>query len=451
MARRVVLLNLGSRGDVQPFIALGRGLQRAGWEVVVATDPAFRSLVTRYGLAFRPVGDGSVMTLMRRLGKQGWLDGLRAPLGFLVHLAQAAPRLYRAVGRDVLAALREADAAVFGVLLLPAHYLAERLGVPHAVAALQPVTPSREYAPILWPWDLGSRAQPLNPVGHRALYEALWQVGRPLVGRVLQESGFHIPLPPFGALEALFRDPGLPFLYALSPTVFPRPRDWPAWHHLTGFWLLEEQAREPLPPGVEAFLQAGPPPVYIGFGSMSHRDPHGWAQRVLQALRRLGVRAILARGWAGLEADRLPPEVLLVDEVPHLALFPRVRAVVHHGGIGTVAAALWAGVPQVVVPHFADQPFWAARLHRLGVAPPPLPPGRLTPERLAEALAQALEDPTLRERAARLQRRIRREEGVARAVRLLDDWFTAKIPGGWPLPLGAARSPGSRLARTPGA
>jgi len=418
--RTVALVTLGSRGDVQPFVALGLVLRRAGFRVVVATQREFRAFVERYGLTFYPLAR-EVRPLMRAFARRGLMDGQGNTVLFVQYMYRSARRLYRDVGLGLRDLVQQADALVLSSTFAPVHFILRRLGKPHLVAALQPVTPSRMYPPFLlphaWPPHVPRPAQ-LHLWAHRLVYEFLWQVGRPLVNRALMEFFALPPLPVVGTLRRLFEDPALPFLYAISPSLFPRPADWPAWHLMTGFWLLLEQAQEPLPDDLEAFLEDGPPPVYVGFGSMTPRDPQGTARAVLQAAEALGVRVILARGWGGLEPARLPRWAFLVEDVPHLALFPRVRAVVHHAGAGTVAAALWAGVPQVVVPHFADQPLWAERLYRLGVAPRPIPASALTAETLAQALRAALSEP-MRARAQRLARQLREEPGVTGAVDVL--------------------------------
>jgi UDP:flavonoid glycosyltransferase YjiC (YdhE family) len=205
-------------------------------------------------------------------------------------------------------------------------------------------------------------------------------------------------------------------LYGYSPHVIPPPPDWGADTHVTGYWFLDPPSGWTPPPALHEFLAAGPPPVYVGFGSMSSRNPQATAKLVLDALGAAGQRAVLLAGWSGLRPADLPDSVLMVDSVPFAWLFPRMAAVVHHGGAGTTAAGLRAGVPSIVVPFFGDQPYWGRRVAELGVGPAPIPRKRLTVEVLAGAIDRAVTDPVLRRRAAELGVRIRVEDGVARAV-----------------------------------
>jgi sterol 3beta-glucosyltransferase len=208
----------------------------------------------------------------------------------------------------------------------------------------------------------------------------------------------------------------VPVLLAFSPHVVPRPSDWPASVAVTGYWFLDSEPGWAPPPALSAFLAAGPPPVFVGFGSMAGRDPARAARTVLDAVARSGERAVVVTGWGGLRVDDPPAGVYVAETVPYDWLLPRVAAVVHHGGAGTLAAGLRAGKPSVVCPFVADQPFWGARVAALGVGPAPIPQRRLTAEGLAAAIRVAVTDPAMRARAERLGAAIRSEDGVAAAV-----------------------------------
>jgi UDP:flavonoid glycosyltransferase YjiC (YdhE family) len=185
---------------------------------------------------------------------------------------------------------------------------------------------------------------------------------------------------------------------------------------MTGYWFLDRPQGWQPPAALVDFLQAGPPPVVVGFGSITVRDPEETTVLVLSALRAARQRGLLLTGWGGLSQADLPDDVFKLEAVPHDWLFPRAAAVVHHGGAGTTAAALRAGVPSIVVPNFMDQPFWAQRVVALGAGPRPIPRNRLNAARLSAALRAAVEDESFRARAAAVGRRLRAEDGVGRAV-----------------------------------
>ena len=207
----------------------------------------------------------------------------------------------------------------------------------------------------------------------------------------------------------------VPTVYGFSRHVVPEPHDWPDHARTAGYWFLNDAT--PLPPDLDAFLAAGPPPVYVGFGSMAGRDPAGMARTVTEALRASGARGVLATGWGGLASGAAPgDDLFVIESASHEALFPRCSAVVHHGGAGTTAAGLRAGRPMVVCPFFGDQPYWGRRVHELGAGPAPVPKKALTSARLATAIREAVSDPAIRQRAEALGVALRAEDGVGAAV-----------------------------------
>ena len=212
----------------------------------------------------------------------------------------------------------------------------------------------------------------------------------------------------------------VPYLVACSPSVIPKPPDWREWHHVTGYWILEPHSDFRPPSEVEDFLQSGSPPVYVGFGSMNQEQPERLADVVAAALERSDQRGILASGWGALKQRRLTEKILQVDDIPHQWLFPRMAAIVHHGGAGTTAAALRSGIPSVVVPFGGDQHHWGRILIEKGVSPQMLPVDDLTEESLAHAISLAMSDRGLRKRASSLGESILKEDGVSRAIEIVD-------------------------------
>ena len=212
-------------------------------------------------------------------------------------------------------------------------------------------------------------------------------------------------------------------LGAYSPSLIPHPADWPDSVHVTGSYSLDAEADWQPSPALEAFLAAGEPPVYIGFGSMAGRNPEQLARLILEALAKSGQRGLLLTGWGGLRTESVPDNVFVVDSAPHSWLFPRMAAVVHHGGAGTTAEGLRAGVPTVIVPFVFDQPFWGARVKALGLGPEPIPQKQLTADRLAHAIRIAVTDSGMRQRASAFGAAMRGENGVGNAVKVVKRYF----------------------------
>jgi UDP:flavonoid glycosyltransferase YjiC (YdhE family) len=306
----------------------------------------------------------------------------------------------------MLAAAREADVLLVTPTTWFGVHIADGLGLPSLGVYLQPLSPTKAFAPpTLGARSLGGRAN------YRAGYLLLKAGQRPFRG-VVDELRSRLGLPPTtpSAWVAATEARRWPILYGYSPLVVPPPPDWPAWHRPVGYWWPAPEPGFAPAPELADFLAAGPPPVYFGFGSMPARDRDALSALLVRAARKAGVRAIVSAGWAGLSATG--QDVLAVGDVPHEWLFPRVAAVVHHGGAGTTAAGLRAGVPAVPVPFMVDQPFWARRLRLLGVAPGSVPLRRLSADRLAAAVTAAVTDPGYRRRARALAVRVAEEDGA---------------------------------------
>ncbi|MCL4804713.1 MAG: glycosyltransferase [Anaerolineae bacterium] len=419
----VTLVTTGSRGDIQPFIALGRGLAESGHDVTVATNPLYKDWVCENGLTFRPV-EGDPMGAVQ--GEQGraWMETGRRGLGFVRGFrAYTGPILHQATA-DVLAACDGTDLILFsGPAFYATYSVAEKLGVPFIQAYLQPVNPTREFPSAIFPTKHKGGAL-FNYATHAIGGQIFWQIIRPIMNDIRREL---LGLRPFsfaGPFLTMLRR-RLPVIHGYSPTVLPKPKDWNEAAFVTGFWFLDTPSYSP-PPELTSFLAAGEPPVYVGFGSMTGNDPERLTTIALEALRLSGRRGVLLSGWAGLAAGDLPESVLKLDAVPHDWLFPRMAAVVHHGGVGTTHVGLRAGVPNIVVPFFGDQPFWGDRVHALGAGPRPIVLEELTAERLAESIGLATSDAAMRARAAEVGRLIQAERGVEEAVRIIGRYLAQR-------------------------
>ncbi len=407
---RITLVGIGSRGDVEPYIALGLGLRAAGHEIRIAAQTGFRHQVERSGLAFAPI-DYDPATLLGSEEGVSWMESGRNPVAFLWRMVAALRPIVLRVAEDVLAATADTDVVVGSTLAVSAYHVAEARQITYVGAFLQPLHMTRAFPAVVFPRD------DLGPWGNRMSGRVgALALELPFRAQMNQWRRERLGLPPVRDVDFVARlaREQVPVLYGFSQLLVPKPRDWPASVQPCGYWTLPaERSWEP-DPRLAAFLEDGSPPVFVGFGSMRPRDPRRTSAMVVDALRRAGRRGVLAAGWAGLEATG--DDVLVVEEVPHDWLFPRCAAVVHHGGAGTTGAAVRAGVPSFAVPFFADQFFWGVRTARLGVGPEPIPARRLEPARLAAAIRMAVEDPRMRAAAAAAAARLAREDGIRTAV-----------------------------------
>jgi sterol 3beta-glucosyltransferase len=411
------MVGAGSRGDVQPYIALGRGLKAAGHDVRFMATDDFEGPVTDAGLTFLSTG-GSLEAMLQSDEWRGKVEGGN----FLVLLrqmtAETKRRAHEASGY-LPGYLAGAELMVAGLPGLGSPFtVAESIGIPILPAYLYPITPTNEFPGALTP------PLPLpsvfNGLSIRVMRQMIWQSVRS--ADVVTRQTLGLPKGSFFGPFKSLAEQG-PTLYGYSEQVIPRPADWDASLHITGYWFLDQTADWQPDAALVDFLAAGAPPVYIGFGSMGNRKPEEVTAVALEALALSGQRGVLASGWGGMSQADLPADVHMISAAPHDWLFPQMAAVVHHGGVGTTAAGLRAGAPSVIVPFFGDQPFWGRRVVELGAGPEPLPRKALTAERLAQRIRQAVTDETMRRRAADVGRAIRAEDGVGAAVGVIDSWL----------------------------
>lgn len=416
----ITITSLGSRGDVQPCIALGIGLQLVGHTVRIATYRYFAEFVQQYGLEFAPV-EGEPRQAMETQSGQQWMKSGTNFFKFVRQMRSVVT--YESMMKafdDTLEACRGTDAILYSAFGTAGAHVAEYMHVPSMYVLLQPFSRSREVPTIVAP------ALPLGGLynwGTHILGEQLfWQMGRVPVNRWRRKSLNLTPVPINGPFDALYQR-HTPFVYGYSRFVVPPASDFPAWHHITGYWFLDDEGEWSPPPDLVRFIADGSPPISIGFGSMSGNITRRLASLAIEAVALTRQRAILLGGW-GMATDlNLPDSIYALEAAPHRWLFPQMAAVVHHGGAGTTAAGLRAGRPSVLVPFFGDQPYWGSRVHALGVGPKPVLRSKLTAKRLAEAITQAVTDQNMQSQAAALGEKIRAEDGVAKAVEIVHNYL----------------------------
>jgi sterol 3beta-glucosyltransferase len=407
---RVLISTYGTRGDVQPFVALAKALKSRGHAVAVCTPTGFRNMVERHGVEYAHMSN-AVLELTEAV--------LRAPT------VREQRRLFKGFGAIIRATLEDEwraaqalrpDLLVYHSKALGSHHIAEKLGVAELLAMPLPLTPTKAFpVPLIPDFGLGGW---FNRLSYRlvSLGSALWAGA---TNDFRQTTLGLRALPRFADPMRRADGTAVPAVYAFSEHVLPRPADWPDDAYVTGCWFLDERDNWEPPAQLRRFLADGPSPVYVGFGSMGGAHAETRAATVSEAISLSGQRAVIASGWGGMKGIRPTKHIFALDAAPHEWLFPQMRAVVHHGGAGSTMAGLRAGKATVVCPFLGDQPFWGRVVHQAGLGPEPIPQKTLTAERLAIAIGKALE-PELAARAAAVGTRIRVEDGTARAIALIE-------------------------------
>lgn len=422
---KIVILVVGTRGDVQPFIALAKRLQEFGHYVRLATHANFRTFVKSAGIDFYPLGGDPRILAQYMTKNKGFC--LAGPTEISVQRKQLKEIIF-----SVLPACTEPDldtglpfraqAIIANPPALGHLHIAEALGVPLHIFFTFPWTPTNEF-----PHPLARMPQSATyRLSYLILDLVIWWGTRGFINEFRKKLKL-APIAYFSTYHGSISH--LPTGYMWSPHLMPKPNDWGPLVDVVGYCFLNLGTKYQPPQELSQWLQQGPKPIYIGFGSMPLGDEKKVTSVILDALRETGQRGIISRGWGDLGSfSEVPVDVFILEDCPHDWLFPRCAAVVHHGGAGTTAAGLVAGCPTTIVPFFGDQFFWGERIHAQGVGPAPIPIAELTVEALSNAIRFML-DPEVKSRTMELAIAIGNEDGVAAAV----DSFHRHLPAELPL------------------
>ncbi|MBM7844726.1 glycosyltransferase [Herpetosiphon giganteus] len=413
------ILALGSRGDVQPFIALALGLQAQGHQVIIAAAHDYRALVESYDCRFAPL-IGSIQAL---LDPEQMAAGLAAGRGAIIkQFLQQTPPIIQQLIADALAACRDADCLIVASLgIWPALHLAEHLQIPVVVAHMHPYGASSQTAHHFTPqlaWPAYRR------MSYALAEQVQWQVLRMAFNQarqqLLQRPGLSV-----GQLWQRSRQFQPPNLYAYSALVAPPPAHWQNAGSITGYWMLEPAPNWQAPAAVRDFLAAGPAPIAVSFGSMIHGQQRGaeLSQLLIAASQKANLRLIINQGWGDLAQGHLPSNCFAANGLDYAWLFGQVAAVVHHGGAGVTATALHAAKPALVTPFLGDQYFWGQRVYALKTGPAPVPANRLQIDRLAQLLRSLSERTDYQLAAQQLASKLAAEHGVQQAIAWLEQRF----------------------------
>ncbi|KAK7340335.1 hypothetical protein VNO77_21037 [Canavalia gladiata] len=411
---QIVMLIVGTRGDVQPFVAIGKRLQVDGHRVRLATHKNFEDFVLNAGLEFYPLGGDPKVLADYMVKNKGFLPSGPSE----IHLQRK--QIKNIINTLLPACIScypdsnapfKADAIIANPPAYGHTHVAEFLRIPLHIFFTMPWTPTSEF-----PHPLSRIKQ---PIGYRLSYQIvdslIWLGMRDLINEFRKKK---LKLRPITYLSGSYTQPlGVPHSYIWSPHLVPKPKDWGPNIDVVGFCFLDLASNYQPPKSLVDWLEGGIKPIYVGFGSLPLQDPDRMTQIIVQALEQTGQRGVINKGWGGLgNLAEQKKSVYLLDNCPHDWLFPRCTAVVHHGGAGTTAAGLRAECPTTVVPFFGDQPFWGERVHVRGVGPAPIPVDEFTLERLVDAIHFMLK-PEVKTRAKELADAMKNEDGVLGAVK----------------------------------
>ncbi|KAL0418577.1 UNVERIFIED_CONTAM: Sterol 3-beta-glucosyltransferase UGT80A2 [Sesamum radiatum] len=400
---QIVMLIVGTRGDVQPFVAIGKRLQDYGHRVRLATHSNFKEFVLTSGLEFYPLGGDPKVLAGYMVKNKGFLPS--GPSEIPVQRNQMKEIIY-----SLLPACKEpdidsgipfkADAIIANPPAYGHTHVAEALKVPIHIFFTMPWTPTSEFPHPL------SRVK--QSAGYRLSYQIvdslIWLGIRDMINDVRKKKLKLRPITYLSGSQGSESD--IPHGYIWSPHLIPKPKDWGPKVDVVGFCFLDLASNYEPPESLLNWLKAGPKPIYIGFGSLPVQEPHKMTQIIVEALEITKQRGIINKGWGGLGNLAEDKDfVYLLDNCPHDWLFLQCAAVVHHGGAGTTAAGLKAACPTTIIPFFGDQPFWGERVHARGVGPPPIPVDEFSLKKL------------VKERAVELAKAMENEDGVTGAVK----------------------------------
>ncbi len=412
---KILLIAVGTTGDVLPFIALGAELKKRGHSVTINTHDDFEDLVKYHNLDFELVG-GSFKQLAESKEGKAWLESGDNVIKYM----STARKLFKPIFSEWVKVDRIIpgfDAIIAHPFAVYAYHTAEKHKLPFVIVSLIPWFISGAIEPIMVPIVSPFFKSWVNKTLNKLTIQSLWSLFKDLSRAKRRELG----LPPTKPdnLWLYLHKIGIPHIHLYSPSLLKEPPDFPAYCRVSGFCFLNLKHDFKPPSSLTDFLAQGKQPVYIGFGSMTGKDPVQLTRMTVEAVKKTKQRAVLLTGWGGMENPPKEKDILIIDSAPHDWLFPRVKALIHHGGIGTTAAGLRAGKPMGIVAFFGDQPFWGRRIHALQVGPKPMVKKDLNVNHLADLIKKVCNNTRYEKNAQRVGEAIRKEQGAKKAADLI--------------------------------
>ncbi|MBF0119138.1 MAG: glycosyltransferase family 1 protein [Desulfobacterales bacterium] len=409
----ITILTIGTWGDVIPYIALSHGLIKAGNNVKIAAPINFETAIKKHNIAYEPIG----FDFQEYLNSKDCKDALSGNFFAMIRHQKNFLNRRKEMLDDAWKAAQDSDVIIYNPLFSPAYHIAEKLNILAIMVSVSPwLAPTSEF-PYLFiaTSSLGSFLNRFSYNAYHLATDAEQKYIAPWCEQTLKIKA------PKRFMNYLYRgNSPVPILYLYSPNLVPIPSDWSEDICVSGYWSLDQKEIWEPPESLENFLKAGEPPVYVGFGSILSSDPKYLTNVVVDALKQSGERGIVATGWGAMnEIEKSTDSIYFIDSVPHEWLFPRMKAIVHHGGAGTTCTGLRYGKPTLACPMTTDHWFWANRICKLGVGPPYIsqwPWKKMKACELSAAIKTLVTDKKMKTKAEELGNKLSKEDGISNAV-----------------------------------
>ncbi|QUH25278.1 glycosyltransferase [Serpentinicella alkaliphila] len=412
---KIRILTVGTRGDVQPFVALGGRLVQCGHEVTICTAVNFKEFVESNGVSFSPVRVDFLELTQSEKGKK-MMGG--SPLEIFKNMKTLIFPMMERMLEDLWEASKDAEVLIYSPKAFGGYDIAEKLKIPVFLAHPIPIiAPTTLFTNPALPFSINNGF--LNKISYKAnslimasFFNIINKWRKETLGLKNKRTLFTNDLVIDGKL--------IPIIYGCSPTVIPFDNNWGSNVSMEGFWFLEDKEWEP-PKELVRFLERGISPIAIGFSSMPLNNPLSVKRMFVEALERTGQRGIFISGWSGIKETEKNDNIFVIDSIPHSWLFPKTRGIIHHGGAGTTAAALQAGKPMLICPFSGDQPFWATQMKKIGVATFPLKENDMSVETFIDRIKELLNNKRLRDTAESIAIKINSEKGIEKTIKFIHE------------------------------
>lgn len=417
---KLTIVTSGSRGDVQPYVALAIGLRNLSHDITFVTNENHTHFIESHGFKIYKI-KGDIRAIVEseegaRLLESGY------SINFLLKFINIYKEFLGTFLEDLYDGCQGSEGIIYSTVTSSAYFVAQSMNIPSIAAYLQPINRTNEFPVFLFPPNTIT-TKLTNYMSYVTAEQLFWQPIRSYVNDWLKNKVKTKKAPFLGLYESL-KKTNYPFVYGYSPSILPRPHDWQESIKVFGYWFLDKQESWQPSKYLVDFLEDGKAPVYVGFGSMANRSPEESAETVIKALKKTKSRGVLLSGWNGLKKSDLDDDIFMIDSAPHDWLFPQMSAIVHHCGAGTTSAALKSGVPSVPVPFFADQPFWAYQIYHLGLASKPIMRKDLNSNNLAYSINKVIEDNHIQKRSKKMGHIVSSEKGVELSSSYIDQVFS---------------------------